>query len=170
MEAQTITAMITGLKEAGINLVVSLPSTGIKHFLPSIMDDPYFTHVPVANEDDGISICAGAWLGGKKPALLAEGAGLVLGSYALMHTIRMGGIPMLLVVDYRGDFGDGVADWYFGSATQTLQIVESLHIPYTIVRESDKLRAELVRGQRTAEGFGRPAAILLSMEELWELS
>ena len=65
METQTVTALITGLKEAGINFVASLTSTGIKHFLPSIMDDPYFEHVPVANESDGINICAGAWLGGK---------------------------------------------------------------------------------------------------------
>jgi len=170
VKTETLTAFTTGLEEAGIDLVVSIPSTGIKHFIPGIMNDPRFTNVPVANEGDGISICIGAWMGGKKPVLLAESSGLVLGAHSLMHSIRFGGVPMLLVLDYRGDFGDGVADFYFGSATETVQILSSLHIPYTIVREGNKLKAELIRGQRTAEGFGRATAILLNMEELWGLS
>ncbi len=161
-------AFITGLKEAGINFIASLPCTGISFILPSITDDPHFKHVPVANEGDGISICAGAWLGGKKPALLAENSGLVLGAYALMNTIyRFGGIPMLLVLDHRGDFGDGAAEWYFVAGIQTPVILESFQIPYTIVREGNKLIAELVRGQKTAEAYGKPVAVLLSGEEMW---
>ena len=168
MKEQIITDFIAGLKEAGINFVASLPCTGIKHFLPGIMHDPYFKHVPVANETDGISICAGAWLGGKKPALLVEGGGLILGHYALMKTMHdFGGFPILLVVDHRGDFYDGAAPTLFSMGMQVLQILESLHIPYIIVRESNKLKAELVRGEKAAAGYGRAAAILLSMEELW---
>ena len=59
MEEKTVTAFIAGLKEAGINFVSSLTCTGIKLILPHITNDPYFKHVPVANEGDGISICAG---------------------------------------------------------------------------------------------------------------
>ncbi len=170
MEAQIVTDMITGLKEAGINFVASLTCTGVKHFLPRIVDDPHFIHLPVANEGDGMSSCAGAWLGGKKPALFIEGAGFILGAHALMVQMHdFGGFPMLLIIDHRGDFGDGAAYFYLGQGLQVPRILESFQIPYSIVRESNKLRSEVVRGWRTAEGFGRPAAILLSMEELWQL-
>ena len=168
LEAQIKGDLIAGLKESGINFVASLPCSGISLFLPSIMDDPHFKHVPLANEGDGVGICAGAWLGGKKPALLVDGAGLVLAHYALMNIIyKSGGFPILLVVAHRGDFGDGFAHYHFGNGMETIQILESLHIPYTIVRESKKLKAELVSGVRTAEGYGRPAAILLNLEEIW---
>ena len=167
---ETIKTFVTGLKEAGINLVVSLPCTAHKHFLPSIMSDPHFTHIPIANEDDGMGICAGAWMGGKKPVFLLEVAGLLLGTYALFKVTRYWGGAMLLVIDNRGDFGDGAGNWYAESAAEAERILESFKIPYTKVWERDKLIPELVRGQRTAEGFGRPAAVLLSMEELWDLT
>ncbi|OGO19958.1 MAG: hypothetical protein A2144_12680 [Chloroflexi bacterium RBG_16_50_9] len=168
MKAQIKEDFIAGLKEAGINFVASLPCSGISLFLPSIADDPHFKQVPLANEGDGVGICAGAWLGGKKPALLVDGAGFVLAHYALMNiTYKFGGFPILLVVAHRGSFGDGKAWYHFGDGTETIQILESLRIPYTIVRESQKLKAELVSGERTAEGYGRPAAILLNLEEIW---
>ena len=163
---KTIKTFVNGLKEAETDFIVSLPSTASKHFLPSIMNDPDFIHVPVANENDGMSICVGAWQGGKKPTFLLEDAGLLLSTYSLFYATWFGG-AILLVIDLRGDFGDGVANFYFGWATHALRILDSLSIPYTIVRETDKLTAELVRGRRTAEGFTRPAAVLLSMEELW---
>jgi sulfopyruvate decarboxylase subunit alpha len=125
-------------------------------------------HVPVANEQDGIGICAGAYLGGKKPAFLGENAGFVLATYALLSTIHVfGGFPMLLVVDHRGDFGEGVGYFYYGAGIQLPRILDLLQIPYTIVRESNKLIAEVVRGGATAEVYGKPAAILLSGEEMY---
>lgn len=168
MKEATVKAFIAGLKEAGINFVVSLPCTGVKFIIPRIMDDPHFKHMAVANEGEGISVCAGAWLGGKKPAFLAENGGLILGAYHLMNNMhRFGGMPFLLVIDYRGDFGDGAAEWYFASGIQLTPMLESFHVPYTIVRESKKLKAELVRGQKTAEAYGKPVAVLISGEEIW---
>ncbi len=74
---------------------------------------------------------------------------------------------MLLVLDHRGDFGDIAAEWYFAGGIQTIPLLESFQIPYTIVRESSKLTEELVRGQKTAEAYGKPVAVLLSGEEIW---
>jgi len=168
LEEKTVMAFITGLKEAGINFVSSLTCTGIKSILPHITNDPYFKHVPIANEGDGISICAGAYLGGKKPAFLAENAGLILGAYQLMNNIhRYGGIPMLLVLDHRGDFGDIAAEWYFAGGIQVIPLLESHQIPYSIVRKSSEITNMLVLGQKTAEAYGKPVAVLLSGEEIW---
>lgn len=159
---------MAGLKEAGINFVASLPCSGISLFLPGIMDDPHFKHVPLAYEGNGVGICAGAWMGGKKPALLIDGVGIIVAHYALSNIIyKSGGFPMLLVVAHRGDYGDGFAHYHFGNGMETIQILESLRIPYTIVRQSQKLKAELINGARTAEGYGRPAAVLLNLEETW---
>lgn len=167
MKAEAVDAIIAGLKEAGINFVATLPCSGNAPIIPGLMGNPQFKHVPVSNEGDGIVICAGAWLGGKKPALLIENTGVVLGAYALTGLDCMyAGVPLLLVVDHRGSFGDGAAYFYFGGGQMAPVILDALKIPYIIVRESNRLAGEIVRGQKTAEAYGKAVAILVSGEEV----
>jgi sulfopyruvate decarboxylase subunit alpha len=167
MKPEAVSAIIAGLKEGGIDFVVTLSCTAVGPIIPHIMDDPQFKHVPVGNESDGMVICAGAWLGGKKPALLIENTAVVLGAYALTGLDCMyGGFPMLMVVDHRGSFGDSTAYFYSGGGHMAPIILDGLKIPYIIVRESDKLVDAIVDGQKTAEANGKPVAVLLSGEEV----
>ena len=106
MKAEAITALIKGLKSAGIDFVTTLPSSAFTPVIPHIMRDPYFKHVPVGNESDGVVICAGAWMGGKKPALMMKNTGVVVSAHDLSGLeCQYGGFPMLLIVDHRGSFG-----------------------------------------------------------------
>lgn len=167
MKAEAVTAIVEGLKEAGVNFVTSLPCTAFKMVIPVIIDDPHFTHISVSNEGDAIAICAGAYLGGKRPALLTENTGVVLGAHALMGlTYYLGGFPLLLVVDHKGDFGEEEGYWFFSGGRVAPPILDALQIPYVIVQESKKFIAALVRGQKTTETYGKPAAVLLSGEEV----
>ncbi len=68
-------------------------------------------------------------------------------------------------MDHGGDFGDP-SPRYYGDGIQVPRILESFHIPYTIVSESNKLTAEIVRAGKTVEASGKPAAILLSGEAI----
>ncbi len=77
-----------------------------------------------------------------------------------------GGFSILVVLIHRGDPGDGDGYWYFGSGHITPLMLDLLGIPYTIVRESNRIVAELVPAQRTTQAFGKPAAVLLSGEEI----
>jgi len=93
-------ATIAGLKEAGIDFVASVPSTVFSMVIPVV---------------GGIGVCAGARLGGKRPALLAENSGLLVASYALRSLENFGGVPLLLLLDHRGVFGEGDGYWYFST-------------------------------------------------------
>jgi sulfopyruvate decarboxylase subunit alpha len=167
LKAEAIDAIVTGLKEAGIDFVVTLPCTGNTPVIPIIRRDPQFKHVSVANESDGMVVCAGAWMGGKKPAFLLENTGVILGAYSLTGLDCVyGGFPLLLIVDHRGSFGDGLAYFYFGGGNVAPRILDILKIPYITVRESKSLAAEIVAGQKTTTAYGKPVAILLSGEEV----
>jgi sulfopyruvate decarboxylase subunit alpha len=155
------TETIAGLRAAGINFVASLPSSAFTTVLPVIGDDPEFQHVQVTNESDGVSICAGARLGGKRPVLMAENSGLLMGTYALACMENFGGIPFLLILDHRGDFGEGDGYWYFPTGKIVVPTLEMLSIPYTVVRSADDVRQAIVDGSRTVEASRRPAAVLL---------
>ncbi|MDD1742435.1 MAG: hypothetical protein LUQ47_03795, partial [Methanotrichaceae archaeon] len=53
-----------GLKLAGINFAASVPCINLGGLLDLISHDPEIIHIPVTREEEGVGICAGAWLGG----------------------------------------------------------------------------------------------------------
>src|SRR5262245_58374451 len=67
--------IVEHLKRVGIDLVVSLPDQWLADLIGRLDADPAITHIKLAREDDGIGICAGAWLGGRKAALVCQNAG-----------------------------------------------------------------------------------------------
>ena len=167
MKVDSVAPIITGLKRTGINFISSLPSKGSAPLIQGIADDGDFIHVPVANEEDAIAICAGAAIVGKKPAFVAQNCGLLLATYALTNTLYwFGGFPILMILDHRGDFGDTGGYIFTGYGVQVPRLLESLQVPYVIVRENSKLIEEIVRGENTVIASGKPAAILLSGEAI----
>src|SRR5438128_1399476 len=65
MDQATVGVVIDALKEAEIDLVVTLPEEPT-HDLPSATQkDPYFTTVIVAGEGNGLALCGGAALAGR---------------------------------------------------------------------------------------------------------
>jgi sulfopyruvate decarboxylase alpha subunit len=160
-EITLATETLAGLKAARIDFVASLPSSAFTTVLPVVADDPEFLHVEVTNESDGVSICAGARLGGKRPVLMAENSGLLMGTYALACLENFGGIPFLMVLDHRGDFGEGDGYWYFPTGKVIVPTLDMLGIPYTVVRDTADVRQAIIDGARTVEASRRPAAVLL---------
>ena len=160
-EPSIATELVAGLKAAGIDFVASLPSSAFTSVLPVIADDPSFLHVEVTHEGDGVSICAGARLGGNRPALLVENSGLMTGMNALASLEYFGGIPMLLVLDYRGGFGEGDGYWYFPVGKITEPTFQNLGIPYNVDHRMADVRQAIVDGAKSVEASRRPVAVLL---------
>lgn len=168
MKQETVDTFLRGLTRAGIDFVATLPFTQAARLLPALAKERRFKHVPVSNEGDGMVICAGAWMGGKRPAMIIENTALLLGAYALTGLDGMfGGMPMLLLVDHRGSFGDGGGYWYFGGGQMAPIVLDGLRIPYTTITEPTDLEETIVRGQGTVESSGRPAAILMGCTDFW---
>lgn len=128
-------------------------------------DFPELIHVPVANEEDAIGVCAGASLVGRKPVVVIQNSGLVMATYALLDSIYwFGGFPILMIVDHRGAYGDDGGFIFSGYGIQVPRILESFQIPFRAVRDNENVAAEIRRGARTAQSSGKPAAILLTEE------
>ena len=58
--------------------------------------------VPVGSEAEGVSIAAGAALGGKVVASYMEGTGVYVSCYNILTVGVRYGVPMLLLVSYVG--------------------------------------------------------------------
>jgi sulfopyruvate decarboxylase subunit alpha len=98
--------ILDGVKEAGINLIASLPDINLAQLLRLIEQEKDVIHVPLCREEEGIGICAGAYLVGKKCAAIMQNGGFFNSHNAIISTLLQYQIPLLLLIYYAGDIGD----------------------------------------------------------------
>jgi sulfopyruvate decarboxylase subunit alpha len=103
------TEVYTGLKRIGVDMVASLPCVNLRELLTLIDSDKGIKHVPISREEEGIGICAGAFMGGMKPAILMQNSGLGNSINALASLDLLYGIPVLMIVSHRGVEGEEVS-------------------------------------------------------------
>ena len=150
---------IGALKRARVDFVATLPDLKIVELVKAIDKDTELKHVPLCREEEGVGICAGAYLAGKKPALLMQNAGLLNSCNALTTTCLQFQIPLLLLIYYAGDFGDrGFAT--VGSVTEP--VLEALGIRTYVLRKIDEVADTLRGAQILAEDSRKPTAVLLT--------
>jgi len=155
--------ILGGLKEAGINLVASLPDINLTQLLQVIQEDHEITHVPLCREEEGIGICAGAYLVGKKCAVVMQNGGLFNSNNAIVSTLLQYQIPLLMLIYYAGDIGDRT---FSTSGGLTEPVLDALGILSYILREPSQAKEVIKRAQILTEDSKRPVALLLTKEVL----
>lgn len=117
---------------------------------------------PAVREDLAVGLAAGAYLGGRWPAILMQNSGLGYCLNALTSLNLIYRIPALLVVGYRGyggrDGGDAPEHWVMGAHCEAL--LQEVGIPVWVPqagqgRGAFQAAAEATRRQRI------PAAVFL---------
>jgi sulfopyruvate decarboxylase alpha subunit len=93
------------LRRHGVTLVAHVPDAGLSGLIERCQADPEVTTVTLSTEQEGVALAAGAWLGGRRSALLMQssGVGNCVNMLSLWRSCR---IPALLVVTMRGQFGE----------------------------------------------------------------
>jgi sulfopyruvate decarboxylase subunit alpha len=164
MSAEQAAAMIvSGIKQAGINLLATLPDINLAQLLRAVEEDPDLQHVPLCREEEGIGICAGAYLVGKKCAAIMQNGGFFNSNNAIVSTLIQYQIPLLLMIYYAGDVGDRT---FSTSGSLTQPVLQALGIRYYIMRETADAPELIKRAQILAEDSKKPVALLLTKEVL----
>lgn len=155
--------ILEGMKEAGVSFVTSLPDANLAKLLALVDIDPELAHVTLAREEEGIGICAGAYLGGRTPAIIMQNGGFLNSCNALTTTALNFNIPMLLMIYYAGDLGDeGFAT--LGSVTEP--VLKGLGIRYYVLRDLEKVKTTIRGATTLAIDSRRPVAVLLTKDVL----
>ena len=146
MDQATITEIIATLKTEQIDLVVTLPEEPTSELTETIRRDPYFTSFTVASESNGISLCAGASLGGRRCIFVTGIAGLLVGTWSLSQMGVLYGIPVLIMASYRSDIGDrsgisGAQLFMFQQLGEPM--LKALRLPYRVISKKADLQREI---------------------------
>jgi sulfopyruvate decarboxylase subunit alpha len=160
-EAATI--LVGGLRDAGINLVASLPDVNLAELLREVEADTRLLHVPLCREEEGIGICAGAYLVGKKCTAIMQNGGLFNSGNGIISTLLQYEIPLLLMIYYAGDIGDRT---FSTTGSMTEPVLHALGIRTYILRAPEHAKEIIKRAQILAEDSKRPVALLLTKEVL----
>jgi len=156
-------AILSGLKRSGIDFVASLPDANLAELVTLLEQEREIIHIPLCREEEGVGICAGAYLVGKKPALLMQGAGLLNSCNAITTTGIQLEIPMLLLTYYVGDIGDRG----FGRVgAVTIPVLEALGVRNFLLRRTEEIEWTFKNSWILADDSSRPVAVLLTKDVL----
>jgi sulfopyruvate decarboxylase beta subunit len=156
-------SLIGLMKDQGIDLAVSLPCDKAKDLcglLPSS-----FETVELLREEDGVGVCAGAYLAGRKPAMVIQSSGLGTMLNALLSLSRTYDLPLPVIASWRGVYKETIpAQVPFNAALPG--ILKAADIPFVILdhpTELDQISAMI----DTAYRCHTPAIALVS-PQCWE--
>ena len=151
-----------GLKRAGIDFAASVPCVNLQQLLTLVGEDPEIIHVPVTREEEGVGLCAGAWMAGRRPALLMQNSGLGNCINALASLDFLYGIPLLMIVSHRGCAGEPMVG-QVPMGRLTAPLLDAMQIPHFSPTCEEAEDAVIDAWQR-AEADRNPVAILLDLD------
>ena len=157
------TDILAAIKKAGIDFVASLPDINCLDLINALERDSEIDHVPLCREEEGIGICAGARLVGRKPALLIQNAGLLNSCNGIVTTGLQLELPILLIVYYAGDIGDR---GFARVGTATVPVLEALGVRHYLLRDAEEIEWTFKNAWILAEDSSRPVAVLLTKDVL----
>ena len=153
------------LKKNGVDITASLPCEKFKTLLAMLPGA--FAHVPLTREEEGIGICAGASLAGRRPAMFVQSSGIGNMINALLSLTQFYGLPLALFVSRRGVYQEKIAA-QLPMGKRLPAILRGAGISFTIVNTAKDLA--LVRKDLPAVyRKGLVHAFLLS-PKVWERS
>ena len=155
-------AVYQGMKRAGINFVTSVPCVNLQELFTLVSDDPKIIHVPVTREEEGVGLCAGSWMGRRRPALLMQNSGLGNSINALASLNILYGIPLLMIISQRGGVGEPVIG-QVPMGRLTVPLLDAMTIPHFEPQQGEA-EETVVKAWSQAAAALRPVAVLLDLE------
>ena len=156
-------AVIAELKAAGADMVVSLPCDRNKRLTDLLHEE--MRVVDVTREEDGVGICAGAYLVGGRPVMSIQSSGLGNMLNAMMSLTDCYKLPLPIIASWRGVDGEPIeAQVPFNSRIPALLEAYGI-LMYDVASAEDV--PKVGEAVRTAYSEGRIAVVLIH-PKLWE--
>ncbi len=120
--------IIKNLKKSGVNFYVSVPCKLLANMIKILEKDKDIYYSSVPREEEGMGICAGAYLGNKFPCIMMQNTGIGNSVNAIVSLLQLYSLPVVFLISYRGTPGEKVGA-QGAMAKVTENILDMLKIP-----------------------------------------
>ena len=112
---------------AGVEFVTTVPCKQLAGVIEEVEQRADVFHIPCNKEDEGMGLCAGAFMGGKRPAIIMQNTALGVTVNTLATLTQFYRMPLPMLISYRGELGEPVA-CQVEMAVHTKAILDQLNI------------------------------------------
>ena len=111
-----------------VEFITSVPCKQLAGLLTKIDECETIFHIPCNKEDEGMGLCAGAHMGGKRTAIVMQNTAIGVTLNTLVTLIQYYRMPLPMLISYRGELGEPVA-CQVEMAVHTKALLSQLNIP-----------------------------------------
>jgi phosphonopyruvate decarboxylase len=147
------------LESRGFDFFSGVPCSLIEDLIAALEAHPRLPYVAAPREDVAVGLAAGAWFASRRPAVLMQNSGLGTSLNALASLSLMYGLPVLLLVTWRGYAGkDAPEHLLMGEISPRL--LDLLGIPHRVLA-ADRVDRDLGWAAATMDQAMQPVALLV---------
>jgi sulfopyruvate decarboxylase alpha subunit len=147
-------------KTQDIEIVSYVPDAGHTHLISRCESDPDIRAVMLTTEEEGVALAAGAYLGGKRAALLMQSSG-VGNCINMMSLVKTCSFPFLGLITMRGEWGE-FNPWQVPMGQGTPAALTAMGIIVQRVAEAREVRGTVLEAMKLAFNSYCGVAVLLS--------
>ena len=120
-----------------VSFITTVPCKQLAGVIDAVEASPDIYHIPSNKEDEGMGLCAGAFMGDKRPAIIMQNAAIGVTINTLATLIQFYRMPLPMLISYRGELGEPVA-CQVEMAVHTKALLAQMNIPtFHFHQESD---------------------------------
>ena len=120
--------IIENLKKGGADFFLSVPCKLLANMITILEADKDIYYSAIPREEEGMGICAGAYLGNKLPCIMMQNTGIGNSVNSIVSLLQLYQIPVIFLISYRGTSGEQIGA-QAGMASITEEILNVLRIP-----------------------------------------
>ena len=120
--------IVSNLKKGGADFFLSVPCKLLANMITILEDDNDIYYSAIPREEEGMGICAGAYLGNKLPCIMMQNTGIGNSVNSIVSLLQLYQMPIVFLISYRGTPGEPVGA-QVAMAKVTEEILQTLRIP-----------------------------------------
>ena len=162
--AQWSGVMFDLMRDAGIDLFAHIPDAGNDQLIKLGEKHNDTRTVLLTTEEEGVALCAGADLAGKRAVLCMQSSGL--GNCAnYLSLVKGGKFPLLMMISMRGDYGEQ-NPWQYPMGEAVEPLLAAMGVLVFKVERPDELATATTAAINASGKGAQAAAIVLSQKFL----
>jgi sulfopyruvate decarboxylase subunit alpha len=117
--------LYTTLRASGLDFFLSVPCKLLAGLIDRLQADTEVIYTPVTREEEGVGMACGAYLAGRRPAIVMQNSGFGNSANAILSLLNYYRVPVVFVVSHRGSDGEPIeAQRMMGGAiTDLLKVI-----------------------------------------------